>query len=62
MLVSDADGKPIQKVAGAAPGTHVTLTFADGAAGATVDGEAAAKTEKKPKAAKPSAAGQGSLL
>ncbi|MBI1245987.1 MAG: exodeoxyribonuclease VII large subunit [Alphaproteobacteria bacterium] len=61
-MVVDADGRPVQKAGEAEPGAHVTLTFADGTAGATIDGEAAAKPEKKAKAAKAAPAGQGSLL
>ena len=55
-LVSDADGKPIQSVTKAKPGAAVTLTFADGKAGATIDGE-----KKKHGPGTPPAK-QGSLL
>jgi len=56
-LVADADGKPIQSAAKAKPGAAVTLTFADGKAGATIDGE---KKQRGPAAPPP--AKQGSLL
>jgi len=55
-MVADADGRPLQSAAAAKPGSAVTLNFADGALGATLDGD------RKPRAAKPAPAKQGSLL
>ncbi len=65
VLVADAAGKPIVSAAVAKPGFAVTLAFADGKIGATLDGAAAkppAKTAPKPDPKADPKAGQGSLL
>jgi exodeoxyribonuclease VII large subunit len=65
VLVADAAGKPIVSAAVAKPGAAVTLAFADGKIGATLDGAAAkppAKTAPKPDPKADPKAGQGSLL
>jgi exodeoxyribonuclease VII large subunit len=60
-LVADDAGKPIVSAAGAKPGSAVTLAFADGKIGATLDGAAPKPPAKA--AAKPAPkADQGSLL
>jgi len=51
-LVRDAAGEPVTGIAGAKPGTDVTIRFRDGEAGARISGTAAAQAAPAPRPAK----------
>ena len=56
-LVRDAEGGPVTRAEGVAPGARLAITFADGAVGVTAEGEAVRKDKRSRSVVK-----QGSLL
>jgi len=61
-LVSDAEGRLVARVAAILPGQPLTLTFADGKAGALATGNAETARPRPKTAPKPDKGGQGSLF